>query len=79
MEKGSIRVWEYMGETNQGMAKLPPNMAELSTYIDKDLKLRFKLTCTAQERSMSDVVTELIEQWLEENEVQTKQREAGGK
>jgi hypothetical protein len=50
------------------MAKLPPNMTELSTYIDKDLKLRFKLACTAKERSMSDVVTELIEGWLEEKE-----------
>lgn len=57
-----------MRETNQGMAKLPPNMAELSTYIDKDLKLRFKLACTAAERSMSDVVTELVEGWLEQNE-----------
>jgi hypothetical protein len=49
------------------MAKLPPNMAELSTYIDKDLKLKFKLACTARERSMSEIVTELIEGWLEEN------------
>jgi hypothetical protein len=53
------------------MAKLPPNMAELSTYIDKDLKLRFKLACTAAERSMSDVVTELIEGWLEQSEFPT--------
>jgi hypothetical protein len=50
------------------MAKLPPNMTELSTYIDKDLKLKFKLACTAKERSMSEIVTELIEGWLEEND-----------
>lgn len=43
-------------------------MAELSTYVEKELKLRFKIACTAQERSMSDVVTELIEEWLEKNE-----------
>lgn len=57
-----------MREINQEMAKLPPNMSELSTYIDKDLKLKFKLACTARERSMSEIVTELIEGWLEENE-----------
>ncbi len=53
------------------MAKLPPNMTELSTYIDKDLKLKFKLACTARERSMSDVVTELIEGWLEQSDPPT--------
>lgn len=57
-----------MREINREMAKLPPNMAELSTYVEKELKLRFKIACTAQERSMSDVVTELIEEWLEKNE-----------
>lgn len=50
------------------MAKLPPNMTELSSYVDKDLKLRFKLACTAQQKTMSEVITELIEEWLEENE-----------
>jgi hypothetical protein len=53
------------------MAKLPPNMTELSTYIDKDLKLKFKIACTAEERSMSEIVTELIEGWLEENDAPT--------
>ncbi|HEY9830606.1 MAG TPA: plasmid partition protein ParG [Stenomitos sp.] len=67
-----------MREINQEMAKLPPNMTELSTYVDKDLKLKFKLACTARERSMSDVVTELIEGWLEENEPPTS-RATGGK
>ncbi len=40
----------------------------LKTCIGKDLRLRFKLACTAAERSMSDVVTELIEGWLEQRE-----------
>jgi hypothetical protein len=61
------------------MAKLPPNMTELSSYIDKDLKLRFKLACTAKERSMSDVVTDLIEAWLEENEPPAPKTSTGGK
>lgn len=45
-----------------------PNVTELSAYIDKDLKIKFKVACTLQERSMSNVVTELIEQWIKENE-----------
>lgn len=49
------------------MAKLPSNMTEISIYMDKDLKLKFKLACTVQERSMSDVVVELIETWVENN------------
>jgi hypothetical protein len=64
------------------MAKLPPNMTELSTYIDKDLKLKFKLACTAKERSMSEIVTELIEGWLEENDTpasDTTKPSSGGK
>ncbi|HEY9650541.1 MAG TPA: plasmid partition protein ParG [Coleofasciculaceae cyanobacterium] len=68
-----------MGEINQEMAKLPPNMTELSTYIDKDLKLKFKLACTARERSMSEIVTELIEGWLEENDKSPTSGTTGGK
>ena len=40
-------------------------MAELSVYVDKKLKLQFKLACTAQEKPMSEVVGLLMKQWLE--------------
>ena len=43
-------------------------MTELSSYVDKDLKLRFKLACTAKQKTMSEVITDLIEEWLEQNE-----------
>ncbi|WP_293365646.1 hypothetical protein [Microcoleus sp. CAWBG27] len=45
--------------------KIPPDMAELSVYVDKKLKLQFKLACTAQEKPMSEVVGLLMKQWLE--------------
>ncbi len=48
--------------------KIPPGSTELSLYINKELKLRFKLACTAEEKPMSEVVTALIEQWLTEKE-----------
>jgi hypothetical protein len=41
------------------------------------LKLKFKFACTARERSMSEIVTELIEGWLEENEPPTSGTSSG--
>jgi hypothetical protein len=37
--------------------------------ISDDLKKRFHATCIMQGKKMSQVVIELIEQWLESNEV----------
>ncbi|MBD2608392.1 hypothetical protein H6G81_28710 [Scytonema hofmannii FACHB-248] len=48
------------------MAKhIPPGNAELSVYINKELKTDFKLTCVAQNKSMSEVIGNLIKQWVE--------------
>ncbi|MFO5492837.1 MAG: plasmid partition protein ParG [Cuspidothrix sp.] len=44
--------------------KIPEGKAELSVYVDKELKLKFKVACTQQDKSMGDVVNELIEDWL---------------
>ena len=44
---------------------IPPGAAELSVYIDKELKMEFKLTCVAQNKSMSEVISELVKQWVE--------------
>jgi len=43
---------------------IPPGAAELSVYIDKDLKTDFKLACVAQEKSMSEIIGELVKQWV---------------
>jgi hypothetical protein len=62
------------------MPKIPSNMAELNGYIEKDLKRKFKLACTAQDRSMSEVLTELISRWLDEqNEPATPKEAQEGK
>ena len=60
------------------MPKIPSNMAELNGYVDKDLKRKFKLACTAQDRSMSEVLTELIERWLDEQNEPPAPKEAKG-
>ena len=48
-------------EDGVDMAKIPANMAELNGYIPKDLKRRFKSLCVDADRSMSDVLVELID------------------
>lgn len=47
---------------------IPPGAAELSVYIDKELKMQFKLTCVAQNQSMSGVIEELVKQWVEQQQ-----------
>ncbi|MGD2182720.1 plasmid partition protein ParG [Lusitaniella coriacea] len=46
--------------------KKPKGMVELNGYIPKETKREFKLACTAIDRTMSNVLTELVENWLEE-------------
>jgi hypothetical protein len=41
---------------------------EMHISITDDLKKRFHATCIMQGKKMSQVVIELIEQWLESNE-----------
>jgi hypothetical protein len=41
---------------------------EMHISITDDLKKRFHITCIMQGKKMSQVVIELIEQWLESNE-----------
>lgn len=52
------------------MSKNDPQMSELNGYIPKHLKLKFKSLCAAQDRSMSEVLAELIVQWIEVQENQ---------
>jgi hypothetical protein len=54
------------------MPKIPPNMTEISAYIDKDVKRRFKLACTAIDKTMSEVMVDLVETWLEQQEQNKK-------
>lgn len=43
-------------------------MAELNGYIPKELKVKFKTLCAAQDRSMSDVLVEIITEWINQQE-----------
>ncbi|MEO1376134.1 MAG: hypothetical protein AAFW70_17845 [Cyanobacteria bacterium J06635_10] len=44
---------------------IPQGMAELSVYIDKELKTQFKMTCVAENKSMSQVIGDLVKQHVE--------------
>jgi hypothetical protein len=46
----------------------------LKIYIDKALKLRFKSLCALQDRDMSQVAVELIEQWIRQQETSAADR-----
>jgi hypothetical protein len=41
----------------------------IRVYLSKEKKLRFKAACVLQDRDMSDVINEMIDQWLEQNEI----------
>lgn len=43
-----------------------PGKTELTIYLNKDLKRRFKLACTEDELHMSNVVEEMISRWINE-------------
>jgi hypothetical protein len=61
------------------MGKKSPDMAEINGYIPKELKRKFKTTCAAAERSMSDVLIDLIEDWIAEQEAQNNPPAGKGK
>jgi hypothetical protein len=48
----------------------------IRVYLSKEKKLRFKAACVLQDRDMSDVVNEMIDQWLEQNEIPSQPKKA---
>ncbi|WP_348230285.1 plasmid partition protein ParG [Trichocoleus desertorum] len=45
--------------------------------VPESIRARFKATCALQGRDMSDVLGELIEQWLQKNENPPAQKRQG--
>lgn len=41
---------------------------DLRVYLDANIHMRLKILCVKKNRSMSSVVAELVEQWIEETE-----------
>lgn len=44
-----------------------PDSTDLTVYVRKDLKRDFKLLCAAMDVSMSEVIGEFVETWVEKN------------
>ena len=47
---------------------------DLRVYLDADIHMRLKILCVKKNRSMSSVVAELVEQWIEETEELERQK-----
>ena len=45
--------------------RLNPDYSQITGLIHKTAFLKFKAECTMQERQMSEVLEEIIENWLE--------------
>lgn len=45
-----------------------PNYSQVSGYVPKELALRFRVACTAKEKSQSEVLEKALILWLEQNE-----------
>jgi hypothetical protein len=46
-------------------SKKPEGMTEINGYVPKELKTEFKKQCVALDRTMGDVLAELMREWLE--------------
>ena len=45
-------------------SKKPEGMVELNGYVPKELKTEFKKACVDIDRTMGDVLAELMQGWL---------------
>lgn len=45
-----------------------PNYSQVSGYVPKELALRFRVACTAKEKSQSEALEKALILWLEQNE-----------
>jgi hypothetical protein len=45
-------------------SKKPEGMTEINGYVPKELKTEFKKQCVALDRTMGDVLAELMSEWL---------------
>lgn len=53
---------------NDGSKPIKTEQKRLNVNVDKTLHNRFKTAVVGQEKDMSKVVTELLEQWLTDND-----------
>jgi predicted DNA-binding protein len=44
--------------------RIPEGHAELSMYLPKELKNKFKVAAAKRDKPMSEIAKELIEEWL---------------
>jgi hypothetical protein len=53
------------GETSVAKSKsTDPNYTRTTFYLPKDLHRKFKATAASEDKQMSDILIDLVEQWL---------------
>jgi predicted DNA-binding ribbon-helix-helix protein len=55
-------------EQSTGTKSTDPNYTRTTIYLPKQLHRQLKSVAASQERQMSDIVTELVEEWLKSKE-----------
>jgi ParG len=45
---------------------------KMSVYLPEDVRARFKAACAMRKVSMNQVITDFIEEWLEQNETSSR-------
>lgn len=51
-------------------SKKPEGMTEINGYVPKELKTEFKKACVSADRTMGDVLAELMREWLDKQKQQ---------
>ncbi len=67
-ETMKLSVYNELGYFSVANRRNDPNYAQVSGYINKDVALQFKVTCTAMEVSQTDALEEAVKLWLEKYE-----------
>jgi len=49
-----------------GGKKDDPNYSQVSGHVPKELALKFRITCTAKEITISEALEKALEVWLEQ-------------
>lgn len=66
-----------MVESMAASKRKDPDYQQVSGYVPKPLALKFKGFCTMQELEISEVMTLLIDGWVQEQESKVGQKSKG--
>ena len=54
-------------------------LVRLSVYVSEDKRAKFKAACAIRKISMNQVISDFLDEWLDEKEAVTSDTSSGGK